>query len=440
MNSFIDIDPNEITEICNQYAGIENEMHTMGCSPEKMDIPSFFDVSSDLESLYNNKMKMQNAIESGLNDIKTFLVDDVINKLEDSDNSIKNKMSFGEISERLSYQYDYGKDLYDKGLPYLKYKRLVEGALKDFDVNIIIEELNYIYDNRGKKAFEGVINYLLRGRPKNYNDNQFRPRPGGGLRNELYDFDLETIDNYEKNSEGIDIASECWYDFVQVLPEDCTDIERIAYDYFKANIINTMRALPESFQNTVGGNGTKSTVILTSDSDSQDHKGNWAGYYCPGLFYDAGGNVVVLMALEDFHNGIYFSDINAFYTRDVIIHELSHCFDDNLEGLDLTYEDLLNGRNYSTGVKTEAWKGLYDKYHQLLPDVLWNGYEDYKGSVVEFFADAMNAYFVNPDRLKELCDEELYNAITEALGGDYGGYYTNNIDSVLDTPYKRSYD
>ena len=74
------------------------------------------------------------------------------------------------------------------------------------------------------------------------------------------------------------------------------------------------------------------------------------------------------------------------------------------------------------------------KYYGIIPTIITDGYSSDKLSTpektVEFYADCVKTYFVEGDVLDNLC-HEIYKAISDQLGGDYGNSYSDNIGYVL---------
>lgn len=279
----------------------------------------------------------------------------------------------------------------------------------------VINELLEIYDKRGSNEAYKVMKALENNRPDNYREYNFRPS-NQVHNNNYYDFNSNTINNYQTNSEMINVNGYN-YEFVQVLPRDCTNVERIAYNYGKANIINTMRTLPNKYLELCSK--SNNTITLTCARDAMNNNSNWSGYYKPSSFFGTTSNNITI----DIHGS--FTD-NVFYTQDTLIHEMGHKFDDMIQGKSII--DWLFGRTSYTKTNSE-WDKAYKKYRNVLNSINNGGYMTYP-NVNEFFGDAAVAYFKNPEVERELCPE-VYNLISKMLDGEYGYSYNDKIVSIL---------
>ena len=280
---------------------------------------------------------------------------------------------------------------------------------------IVINELVEVYDKRGSNEAYKVMKALENNKPDNYHEYNFKP--GNQMNNNsYYDFNTNTINNYQTNSEMININGYN-YEIVQVLPKDCTNVERIAYNYGKANIINTMRTLPNKYLELCSKNNN--TITLTCSRDAMNNNSNWSGYYKPSSLFGTNSNNITI----DIHGS--FTD-NTFYTQDTLIHEMGHKFDDMIQSKSII--DWLFGRTSYTRANSE-WDKAYKKYRNVLNSINTGGYADYP-NVNEFFGDAAVAYFKNPEIERELCPE-VYNLISNMLDGEYGYSYNDKIVSIL---------
>ena len=283
--------------------------------------------------------------------------------------------------------------------------------------------LNYIYDKRGEKEMDFIVHALKNNCPDNFFIYSFNPGPLWE-RNGHYDFDSTGVKKYQTNSEFFMINGH-ELEIVQVLPSDCTSTELLAYNFAKANIINTIRTFPEEYMNAA--DQKNNAVILTCDRNSQTfNDDSWGGYYCPLNFLAPEDGTVVI----DAHGSLYDND---YYTIDVITHEFGHKYDDILNGMGKF--DISESRSMTD--KSKKWKSLYKEYKGILPDIVEGGYteklfEDSVAPRAEFFAESMVAYFLKPDELKSLCPE-VYSEITDIMGHDYGGAYVNGIGDVIGT-------
>ena len=144
------------------------------------------------------------------------------------------------------------------------------------------------------------------------------------------------------------------YEFNQVLPKDCTKIEGLVYNFSKANIINTMRTLPDKYLKLCS-EGSSNSIILTTSREAMNNDGTWSGYYKPSSIYRRNNNMIVI----DIHGSL---NDNEYYTQDTIIHEMAHKFDDMM--YETSFLDKLFGRSSYTNNTTE-WKNCYNKYKNV---------------------------------------------------------------------------
>lgn len=285
------------------------------------------------------------------------------------------------------------------------------GLTKETAINELVE----VYDRRGPNEAYKVMKALENNKPNNYHEYNFNPHNRTN-NNSYYDFNNNTINNYQTNSETINVNGYD-YEIVQVLPKDCTNIERIAYDYGKANIINTMRTLPNKYLELCSKNNN--SITLTCSKDAMNNNSNWSGYYKPSSLFNPNSNNITI----DIHGS--FTD-NVFYTQDTLIHEMGHKFDDMIKPKGII--DWLFGKTTYTKSNDE-WENAYKKYRNVLNSINNGGYMTYP-NVNEFFGDAAVAYFKNPEVERELCPE-VYNLISKMLDGEYGYSYNDKIVSIL---------
>lgn len=312
---------------------------------------------------------------------------------------------------------------------YFKVQSIIEKVLKNFDsekFNInkdtAREELLYVYRVRGRDELEYLIMALQNNCPDNYFEYNFNPQPqneGDGH----YNYDGKIIKDYQTNSEFINING-VEFEFAQVLPKDCTSLELLAYNFAKANVINTMRTFPEPF--LAAAIQKNNVVVLTCSPDTQANKDRWGGYYCGSNFTSPQDGTVVIDVHGSFHS-------NDYYTRDAVIHEFAHKFDDILNGLG-KFDNRILGCNYTDGKK--EWELLYDAYSSVIPDIIPHGYtkEGFEaigeGKISEFFAESIVAYFLDPSKVWNLCPD-LYRELVKIFGYDCCGAYKFNIDDVI---------
>ena len=338
-------------------------------------------------------------------------------------NNVKNtKAYFEELGKYYDTSNDNGKfsSYYQRQNFINNYRSL----LKDFNPKTygltdekLEKDIIYIYDTRGSSEAYGVVNALANNAPKNYLDYHFNTTEQ--LReNRYYDYN-GSIKNYQTNSELIKVNG-YEYEIAQVLPKDCTETEKLAYNFCKANVVNTMRTLPDNYlKNGVLGNSN--SIVLTSNVEVMNNGGKWGGYYKESSFFSKSNNMIVIDAHGSFID-------NEYYTQDVLIHEMGHKFDDMMNPKN--FFDYLLGRNYYTD-NSKEWKDVYNKYQNVLCGINNNGYANYP-NVNEFFGDVSVAYFKNPNTLKKLCPE-AYDLFSSMLGGEYGYSYNVKIKDVVIT-------
>ena len=318
----------------------------------------------------------------------------------------------------------YSKD--DKIKNFCQKKNFIEYANNFFkkfnpedfglDRESVINDLIYTYDNRGSKEAYAIMKALENNCPENYSTYNFQPKKQKHP-NASYDFNDDVVSKYQTNSEDINVNGYS-YEIVQVLPKDCTKTEELAYNFGKANIINTMRTLPDKYLE-ICSKGNSNAIVLTCTQSVTNNNANWSGYYKPSAFLSDDTNSITI----DIHGS--FTD-NSFYTQDTLIHEMGHKFDDLLYGKNIV--DWIFGVTAYTNSKKE-WSEAYKKYNNVLSGINLGGYTSYP-NVNEFFGDTTVAYFKNPEMLKTMCPE-AYNLMSNMLDGEYGYSYDQKIVHVL---------
>ena len=283
------------------------------------------------------------------------------------------------------------------------------------DKDTFINDLLEIYDKRGASEAYSIIHALENNCPSNYFEYKFNPT-SQIHNNNYYDFN-KTVNNYQTNSEIINVNG---YNFeiVQVLPKDYNKVEQLAYNFGKANIINTMRTLPNKYLELCSC-GDTNVITLTCGREMMNNNVNWAGYYKPSSFLSSNNNSITI----DIHGS--FND-NTFYTQDTLIHEMGHKFDDMIHKKSII--DWLFG-NTSYTKNSGEWANAYKKYGNVLNSINRSGYTTYP-NVNEFFGDTAVAYFKDPDILKTMCPE-AYQLMNNMLDGEYGYSYSEKIVAIL---------
>ena len=333
-----------------------------------------------------------------------------------------NKISNNKSTSILELCYEKDEELsnYCKRQNFINnYKTYINGfdyEKHGFTKEQVEKELIYIYDKRGPNEAYSVMRALVNNEPKNYSEYNFNPKKQINS-DSYYDYNSKTIDNYMTNSEMIDINGYT-YEFAQVLPKDCTNVEYLAYNFAKANTINTMRTLPNKYLELCT-KGNSNAIVLTSNTEAMNNNGNWSGYYKASSLFRKSTNMIVIDANGSFNN-------NEYYTQNTIIHEMAHKFDDMMYSKNII-DKLFGKTNYTE--TTSEWQSAYKKYKDVLNSINTNGYEDYP-NVNEFFGDATVAYFKDPQATKALCPE-VYNLINKMLDGEYGYSYSDKINEVL---------
>lgn len=399
--------------------------------------------NTELETMkINNLENLSNQISNS-----TLFLDKIIKELEEATGEtlnglVKFKYSLSYYENKLLLHYAnninnnsskekldiidlcYGKD--NKLTNYCQKKNFIEYFQRYFhsfnpadfglDNDAFTNELLEIYDKRGPSEAYAIIHALENNQPKNYHEYSFNP--GKQIHsNDYYDFNSKTINNYQTNSEIININGYN-YEILQVLPKDCNNVERIAYNFGKANIINTMRTLPDKFLELCS-KGNTNIITLTCNRDTMNNNANWSGYYKPTAFFGNDNNNITI----DIHGS--FND-NVFYTQDTLIHEMGHKFDDIIKSKSII--DWLFGTTSYTRSNSE-WTNAYQKYNEVLNSINLSGYVEYP-NVNEFYGDATVAYFKKPKMLKALCPE-VYDLMNKMLDGEYGYSYSEKILTIL---------
>lgn len=435
----LQINPNEIiriTRLLNNSLSIidENVLYfkkKYHDDPKEIELLKIDDIEKLTNNIKNNTLFLNNII--------TELVEATG---ESVDNLLKNKYSLNYFENRLLTHYAknlsgdatkdklsainlcYEKD--DKLNNYCLKMNFVEYAEKYFhnfkpeeyglDENTVITELLEVYDKRGASEAYSIIHAIEYNCPSNYSEYKFNPTKLINSTN-YYDFNNKTIGNYQTNSEMININGYD-YEIVQVLPKDCTKVEMLAYNFGKANIINTMRTLPNKYLELCS-KGNANTITLTCATDAMNNAGEWSGYYKPTAFMRSNNSNITI----DIHGS--FND-NTFYTQDTLIHEMGHKFDDLI--YDKSIVNWLFGNTTYTDNNSD-WNTAYKKYNDVLTSISLGGYATYP-NVNEFFGDAAVAYFKEPGILKTMCPE-VYELINNMLDGEYGYSYSDKIVAIL---------
>ena len=333
-----------------------------------------------------------------------------------------NKICDNKDSNNLKLLYEKDEEL-SKYCQRLYFINNYESYLDGFDYQKhgftkeqVEKELLYIYDNRGANEAYSVMRALVNNEPSNYFEYKFTPTNQINS-NSYYDYNSKTINNYITNSEMIEVNG-YKYEFAQVLPKDCTNIEFLAYNFAKANTINTMRTLPSKYLELCT-KGNSNAIVLTCSTEAMNNNSNWSGYYKASSLFRKSTNMIVINTNGSFNN-------NEYYTQNTVMHEMAHKFDDMMYSKNII-DKLFGKTNYTE--TTSEWQAAYKKYKDVLNSINTSGYEEYP-NVNEFFGDATVAYFKDPEATKVLCPE-VYNLINKMLDGEYGYSYNDKIKEVL---------
>lgn len=284
------------------------------------------------------------------------------------------------------------------------------------DKDTVINDLLYVYNTRGASEANAIMNALANNAPENYLEYDFHPT-AQRYSNSHYDYNSSTINKYQTNSETIYVNG-YEYEIAQVLPKDCTKTEFLAYNFGKANIINTMRTLPNKYLELCS-KGNTNAITLVCNRDAMNNNANWSGYYKPSALFSSNTNTITI----DIHGS--FND-NVYYTQDTLIHEMGHKFDDMIYNKNII--DQIFGNITYTGTSSD-WKNAFKKYQNVLSAINLGGYMSYP-NVNEFFGDATVAYFKNPELVKSMCPE-IYSLMNNMLDGEYGYSYNDKIIHIL---------
>lgn len=320
----------------------------------------------------------------------------------------------------LCYSKDSRVDNYCQKQNFIDY---VNKYFNDFDANKygltkeqIVNDLIYVYEKRGSTEAYAVMRAVTNNSPRNYHEYNFKPT-NQKHSNGYYDYNNSTIDKYQTNSETINVNG-YEYEIAQVLPRDCTDTEMLAYNFGKANIINTMRTLPNKFLE-ICSKGNANVITLTCDRGAMNNNGNWSGYYKPSTLLSNKNNMITIDIRGSFND-------NNFYTQDTLIHEMGHKFDDMIYNKNII--DYIFGRTSYTGTSND-WEKAYKQYGNVVSSLNLGGYMTYP-NVNEFFGDAIVMYFKEPRMMKTMCPE-AYLLINNMLGGEYGYSYSDKMINIL---------
>ena len=428
----LQLNPNEVMRIdklmTNSLDIIKNDIKYL--KNKYTNMPKF-----DIDNIEKSVGKLSNG---------TVFLDDIINELieatgESLDKLLNSKHTLNYYENKLLAHYAnkinnnskldtidlcYSKD--DKVTNYCQKQNFIDYANSFFnnfdaeqyglDKETVINDLIYIYDKRGATEAYAVMNALEKNCPNNYHDYHFNPTDQRNA-NSYYDYNSKTINNYQTNSEIIDVNG-YKFEIAQVLPKDCTKSEFLAYNFGKANIINTLHTLPDKFIKLCS-QGNSNVITLTCSRNAMNNNANWSGYYKPSALFSTKTNMITIDIRGSFND-------NTFYTQDTLIHELGHKFDDMSYSKNII--DQIFGRITYTDTNSE-WSNAYKKYNSIMSAINPSGYNNYP-NVNEFFGDAMVAYIKNPLDVKKLCPT-VYNLINDMLGGEYGYSYDERIVYVL---------
>ena len=421
MNNSLDTIKNDIEYLKNKYSNsnIDNiDIDNIQKSASKISDGTLFldNIINELIEATGESLDKLLSSKHTLNYYENKLLVHYASKLNNNEN--KSKLE----SIDLCYSKDAKVTNYCQKQNFIRYANAFfnnfDAEKYGLDKETIINDLIYVYDNRGATEAYAVMNALEKNAPSNYHEYNFNPTNQRNT-NSYYDYNSNTINNYQTNSEMIDVNG-YKYEIAQVLPKDCTKTEMLAYNFGKANIINTLRILPEKYLNLCS-KGNTNVITLTCSRNAMNNNANWSGYYKPSSLFNNKTNMITIDIRGSFND-------NAFYTQDTLIHEMGHKFDDMIYGKNII--DYIFGRITYTDTNSE-WEKAYKQYSNILSAINLGGYQTYP-NVNEFFGDAMVAYIKNPQDVKTMTPT-VYTLINTMLGEEYGHSYDDRIAYVLNS-------
>ena len=410
INSFYDHysggDIDSIKENISTYLNCINELSEninysilaySACDKELIDKANYI-----IDELFNNDEKLESRFKSIIND-----------SIEDSNNNdiytFKENTDFNKLSNELgefSENYKTVKEVVDK----YDYNRFCvnKGQMTD-DLYLILTQIGTDYFNR-------VVNGLAN-MPKNYDKLVFETTKFEGNYSD-YDINEKYLEYSDINTEKIPIHGKK-IEFVQVLPKGCTATEELVYNFAKANVINTITSLPDSFANVVLNNNNP--IVLTYNPLTQIHSDFSNGYYIQNNNSDSSNkNSVpfVFNVQQSLTKNETLTNYDVIYTMAKKFAEVKDCVK-----IDNDKRVVIMAAKYS-----------------IDPRVRWQLLCDTRGeSVHNYFANMVATYFTDskiilPKRHIQYdffsADVSVKQMIDDILGGDYSDAYTKYIDSL----------
>lgn len=221
--------------------------------------------------------------------------------------------------------------------------------------------------------------------------------------------------------------------FNSILSNDATGIEKLLCLFTDVQFIKTLNSLPDNYVNTIIGSPELGDGVFWINLDefmyANESNGRSAAFYFTNNQLSIPLSYIIPPTSRregnTIHNERYIRSVDDL--RNIFIHELAHAFDDAICAGE---DDYYHGFNLPLLTDpSSSWADLYNKFK----DKLWNiqtnkssGYQSFdelneKTGLIEFWAEAVRAYFENPDGLKNLGDGSLFrevDAIVKAYGGN----------------------
>ena len=206
----------------------------------------------------------------------------------------KNGGEILEYSEETDFKM-LGKDLKDA----IEYDKMIDEQAESiklilgFNNNIknvsqgqIKNELYSLEDKDDGKLLAGILNVTSRLSDRNDYNGYYVFSSSRGLEN--YDYNVNTIGNYDRNSELViydvidrynpTITHNYDIEFAKAVPSNCTSVEKLAYDIIKCDVINAIGELPGEMIKKLSAKEvhigkdsyeTNNVIVLTGDKNSQ---------------------------------------------------------------------------------------------------------------------------------------------------------------------------
>ncbi len=364
------------------------------CDKELIDKANYI-----IDELFNNDEKLESRFKSIIND-----------SIEDSNNNdiytFKENTDFNKLSNELgefSENYKTVKEVVDK----YDYNRfgVNKGQMTD-DLYLILTQIGTDYFNR-------VVNGLAN-MPKNYDKFVFETTKFEGNYSD-YDINEKYLEYSDINTEKIPIHGKK-IEFVQILPKGCTATEKLMFYFTKANVINTITSLPDSFANVVLNKNNP--IVLTYNPLTQIH-------------------------YEFNKNGNYIRDYNSKEIAPFVFDVgLSFTENEKITNYDVIYtmarkfaevKDCVNITDKRNDPLLPIWLLFDDRLKWQILSGEWDK------RAYDYFANKVATYFISSNGIpsEKHVKYQAYNGILSEkdmikslLGGDYRDAYKKYIDSL----------